>query len=250
MEYVDGITIQQLIAEFGPLPPQRVIHLLLQICGSLSEAHEMGLVHRDIKPANVLVTAHAGLYDMVKVLDFGLVKQIERETMELTQSDGITGTPMYMSPESVRDASTVDERSDLYSIGAVGYMMLTGLPPFDGDATVDICLKQLNEDPIRPSERISCPLPDDLQNILMNSLRKDPDQRPRTVRDFAESLSQCRDAHGWSASDACRWWAEAFAIEVDSSFADPDDDDAAPAPSPGHPRAEASRMRDQDTARQ
>jgi serine/threonine protein kinase len=255
MEYVDGITIQQLVAEFGRQPPQRVIYLLLQICGSLSEAHEMGLVHRDIKPANLLVTARAGLYDMVKVLDFGLVKQIERETLELTQTDGITGTPMYMSPESVRDASTVDERSDLYSIGAVGYMMLTGLPPFDGDATVDICLKQLNEDPIRPSARISSPLPEDLQNILMNSLRKDPDQRPRSVQDFAESLGQCRDAHGWTAADAYRWWGAAFAIKVDSPSSDPDDvaeftmDDPLDDPLED-PRDDASRTHDQDTARQ
>ncbi len=252
MEYVDGITIQQLIAEFGRQPPQRVIHLLLQICGSLSEAHELGLVHRDIKPANILVTARAGLYDMVKVLDFGLVKQIERETTELTQTDGITGTPMYMSPEAVRDATTVDERSDLYSIGAVGYMMLTGLPPFDGEATVDICLKQLNEDPMRPSDRISSPLAEDLQNILMNSLRKDPDQRPRTVQDFAESLGQCLDAHTWTAADAYRWWEEAYPIEVDPPRVLADDvagakqDPSRDGVSRTHG---ASRTPDQDTAR-
>ena len=210
MEYVDGITIQQLVRDFGRQPPERVIHLLLQICGSLSEAHQHGLVHRDVKPANILLTARSGLYDMIKVLDFGLVKQVERETMELTHSDGITGTPMYMSPESVRDASTVDERSDLYSIGAVGYTLLTGLPPFDGDSSVDICLKQLNEDPVRPSDRIGGPLPDDLQNTLMNSLRKDPEQRPHSVQDFAESLRQCRDAFRWTTADAMRWWEEAF----------------------------------------
>lgn len=223
MEYIDGITIQDLVDDFGRQPPQRVIYILLQICGSLAEAHEQGLVHRDIKPANILLTARAGLYDMIKVLDFGLVKEIERETMELTQSDAITGTPMYMSPESVRDATTADERSDLYSIGAVGYTLLTGLPTFVGEATVDICLKQLNEDPIRPSERIGVPLPEDLQNILMSCLRKDPDERPRTVQDFADGLRECGDAFGWSAADAYRWWQESFSQEVDSSDNDTED---------------------------
>jgi serine/threonine-protein kinase len=126
-------------------------------------------------------------------------------------------------------------------------MMLTGLPPFDGDATVDICLKQLNEDPIRPTVRISSPLPEDLQNILMNSLRKDPDQRPRSVQDFAESLGQCRDAHGWTAADAYRWWEKAFAIEVDSPSSDPDD---VAEFSMDQPLDDASRTHDQDTARQ
>ena len=135
MEYVDGITLQELVEDYGRLPPERVIHLMLQICGSLSEAHQLGMIHRDIKPSNVIVTARSGMYDMVKVLDFGLVKQIdgqlestslESTSLDLTQSDGIIGTPMYMSPEAVRDAAASNERSDLYSLGAVGYMMLAG----------------------------------------------------------------------------------------------------------------------------
>ncbi len=154
MEFIDGITLQELVDDYGPQPPGRTIHLLLQICGSLSEAHQLGMIHRDIKPSNILVTAQAGLYDMIKLLDFGLVKELNRETVELTRTDGITGTPMYMSPEAVRDAATTDHRSDLYSVGAVGYTLLTGLPTFDGDSSVDVCWKQLNEDPIRPSERI------------------------------------------------------------------------------------------------
>lgn len=210
MEYIDGITIRELVQQFGRQPPARVIHLLLQLCGSIGEAHRRGLVHRDIKPANILLMAQAGLHDMVKVLDFGLVKEIQRESSQLTQVDSITGTPMYMSPEAVRDATSVDERSDLYSIGAVGYTMLTGLPPFEGEATVDICLKQLHEDPLRPSQRVEEQLPDDLQNVLMSCLRKDPEQRPRSVQELADSLRQCNDAYGWSAAEADRWWEQAW----------------------------------------
>ena len=110
MEFIDGITLQQLIDDFGAQPPARVIHLLLQICGSLREAHLSGLIHRDVKPANILLTSEAGVTDWIKVLDFGLIKSVKTEEADqsLTQSDSITGTPMYMSPESVRDAPSSD----------------------------------------------------------------------------------------------------------------------------------------------
>ncbi len=212
MEYVDGITLQELVDRYGRQEPARVIHLLLQICGSLSEAHQLGMIHRDIKPSNILLTARAGLYDMIKLLDFGLVKRINSEnpvadsSVELTTADGITGTPMYMSPESVRDAATANERSDLYSVGAVGYILLTGEVLFDDESSVDVCLKQLNEDPQRPSERINQPLPEDLQNVLMSCLRKSPEERPMTADDLADSLQHCQDANHWTPADAIQWW--------------------------------------------
>ena len=210
MEYVDGITLQELIEDFGAQPPSRVIHLMQQICGSLSEAHQLGMIHRDIKPANILLTARAGLYDMVKVLDFGLVREVDRDAAELTRSDGITGTPMYMPPESVRDATKANEKSDLYSTGAVGYTLLTGLPTFDGDSSVDVCLKQLNDEPLRPSERLGKALPDDLQNLLMSCLRKEPEERPHTMEELESSLRQCDHAGEWTAADALRWWEMDF----------------------------------------
>lgn len=210
MEYVEGISLQQLLDHYGRQPPERVIYFLLQICGSIAEAHKQSMVHRDIKPANILLTARAGIYDLVKVLDFGLVKEIDRETMQLTKTESMTGTPLYMSPEVVRDASKANQRSDLYSIGAVGYTLLTGLPPFDGPSPADICAKQLNQDPIRPSIRIGTELSDDLQNILMSCLRKDPDERPTSAEDLADALMQCRDAGLWSVADACQWWESVF----------------------------------------
>lgn len=212
MEYIDGITMQDLVDDYGAQPPARVIHLLLQVCGSLSEAHHHGLVHRDIKPANLMITSYPGANDLVKVLDFGLVKHVIRDSAsrdlqsELTTSEGITGTPMYMSPETVRDAAMSDAASDIYSLGGVGYTLLTGIPMFDGDASADICMKQLKQAPLRPSERLGRPLPMDLQNVLMSCLRKDPNERPRSIDDLAAALRQCDDAGGWTDIDALRWW--------------------------------------------
>ena len=208
MEFIDGITLQQLIDDFGAQPPARVIHLLLQICGSLREAHLSGLIHRDVKPANILLTSEAGVIDWIKVLDFGLIKSIETKEKDqsLTQSDSITGTPMYMSPECVRDASSSDALSDLYSLGAVGYALLTGKPIFDGTGSVDVCMKQLNEEPMRPENRLNSALPDDLQNVLMSCLRKAPSDRPQDIDELASALRACDDAMAWSDTDAIQWW--------------------------------------------
>ncbi|MEE2935896.1 MAG: protein kinase [Planctomycetota bacterium] len=220
MEFIDGITLQELVDQFGAQPPGRVIHLMLQICGSLAEAHQQGMVHRDIKPSNILLTARAGLYDMIKVLDFGLVKNIHETAMELTLSDGITGTPMYMSPESVRDAAMADQRSDLYSVGAVGYTLLTGQPTFDSDSSVDVCLKQLTEMPLKPEDRLGKPLPTDLQNVLMSCLRKDPNERPRSIEDLQSALLHCK-ADDWVRGDALQWWEIEFVAQRNHLNADP-----------------------------
>ncbi|QDT04331.1 Serine/threonine-protein kinase PknB [Rubripirellula lacrimiformis] len=209
MEYIKGITLQRLVDRYGKQPPARVIHLLLQICGSLSEAHRRGIIHRDIKPANLMISTEPGMHDVLKVLDFGLVKDVVASSAELglTTSDGITGTPMYMSPETVRDATASNQRSDLYAVGGVGYALLSGVPMFDSDTSVDVCMKQLKEDPLRPSQRINRKLPDDLQNVLMSCLRKDPDQRPHSVDDLAAALRSCDDAGHWDDMDALRWWS-------------------------------------------
>ncbi|WP_222435934.1 serine/threonine-protein kinase [Rubripirellula tenax] len=238
MEYVEGITLQSLVNRFGHQPPARVIHLLLQICGSLSEAHAQGIIHRDIKPANLMISTEIGSQDTLKVLDFGLVKDVDpnRGDLSLTTADGITGTPMYMAPETVRDATTSNHRSDIYAVGGVGYTLLVGKPMFEGDASVDICLKQLREDPIRPSDRIGVPLPDDLQNVLMSCLSKDPKFRPSSIEDLATSLHQCCDAGKWDDVDAKNWWSlvlnGAF-IDDRANRGDATTDDGATSPSEG-----------------
>jgi serine/threonine-protein kinase len=220
MEWVDGISLQQLITDYGRQPPERIIYLLLQVCGSLAEAHHKGIIHRDIKPANIMIAAHAGLYDSVKLLDFGLVKDLDNEDTLLTVTDSFTGTPSFMSPEAVRDASSVDHRSDIYALGAVAYMLLTGVPVFEGGTAVEVCVKQINEEPIRPSERIGTRLPEDLQNVIMSCLRKFPDERPRNISELAETLQHCADASRWSIGEARRWWVQVYQAAEPKVIAD------------------------------
>ena len=210
MDYVDGISLQQLVEQFGRQPAKRVIGLLVQVCHSLAEAHERSMIHRDIKPANILITARAGIYDLVKVVDFGLVKQTDRDTVQLTQSDTITGSPHFMSPEAIRDAATAGVQSDLYSVGAVGYFLLTGVAMFESDSTADVCARQLNEEPIRPDDVVGEPLPEDLQNVLMSCLRKEPEDRPRSAQELADALLQCAASSEWSEAEIEHWWDDFF----------------------------------------
>jgi serine/threonine-protein kinase len=130
MEYLDGIDLEDLVALAGPQDPRRVIHILRQACGSLAEAHQRGLVHRDVKPANLFLCRNRSEPDLVKVLDFGLVKEAETEDPKVTQANAVLGTPLYMAPEAISGQGSVDPRSDLYSLGAVASALLTGTPPF------------------------------------------------------------------------------------------------------------------------
>jgi eukaryotic-like serine/threonine-protein kinase len=209
MEYLDGTTLEDLVGRFGSQPEGRVIGILTQVCGSLTEAHGIGLIHRDIKPANIIINRRGGMFDVVKLLDFGLVKAVDAEREAgLTAAGALTGTPLYMSPEGVQEPDTVDARSDIYSLGAVGYFLLTGLPLFDGTSAVDICMHQVSTLPESPSARLGRPVAADLEAILMSCLAKDPLQRPRTARDLVQQLDACRDAAAWTQADAEVWWEE------------------------------------------
>jgi len=214
MEYVDGISLQQLMDYYGPQHPARVIHLLLQICGSITEAHDAGLIHRDIKPANILLSAQTNSWDFIKVLDFGLVKDLGRvdETVDLTmtRSDSITGTPLYMAPETIRDASAASKRGDLYSIGAVGYALLTGHTTYEGESAIDLCLKQLEQPPPRPDIRLGQMLPDELQDLIMNCLSLNPSVRPGSVNELVNRLDELPEAGRWNQADAAVWWETVF----------------------------------------
>ena len=210
MEFVDGISLEQLIEYYGRQPAERVIYLLLQICGSIAEAHSMSMVHRDIKPANILLTSRSGIHDLVKVLDFGLAKQVDHDSMQLTRVDSLTGTPLFMSPEAIRDAASADVLSDIYSIGAVGYTLLCGLAPFDGDSSTDVCAKKLHGEPERPEHRIDVPLAADLQEVLLRCLSLDPEKRPQSAQRLASELLACEDSPHWTQADAALWWREVF----------------------------------------
>lgn len=208
MEYLDGIDLQQLVDQYGPQHPGRVINILLQICGSLYEAHSQGLVHRDIKPANVMINHRGGEPDAIKVLDFGLVKAIDDEKQAgLSRGDGLTGTPLYMSPEAIQAPLTVDGRSDLYSVGAVGYFLLTGQPVFEASSLVDLCHKHVDEMPDAPSKRTGQSFSPELEYALLSCLEKSRAKRPQTARDLAVLLNKCPERGTWTLEDADAWWS-------------------------------------------
>lgn len=213
MEYVDGITLQQLIDYYGPQSPERTVHLLLQVCGSIAEAHQSGLIHRDIKPGNILLCAESNSYDHIKVLDFGLVKDInatDTVAVTMTRSDSITGTPLYMAPETIRDATKASPSGDLYSIGAVGYALLTGKPTYEGESAIDLCLKQLEEVPISPNIRLGRSLPQGLQDCIMSCLSLDANERPRSIGELVKQLDSLPESAGWNQVDSVAWWENVF----------------------------------------
>jgi eukaryotic-like serine/threonine-protein kinase len=207
MEYLDGIDLQSLVERYGPQSPPRVIHILLQVCSSLHEAHSLGLVHRDIKPANIMLNRRGGEPDVVKVLDFGLVKALDNDQRSVaTQHGSLTGTPLYMSPEAIETPNSVDPRSDLYAVGAVGYFLLTGAPVFEAGSVIELCQKHVSETPMPPSERSRTPIPSALENALLACLEKSRAKRPQTARDLAQLISRCAEATAWSIEDSDAWW--------------------------------------------
>jgi serine/threonine protein kinase len=207
MEFLDGIDLQALVERYGPQPVPRVIHILQQICGSLYEAHSLGLVHRDIKPANIMLNRRGGQPDVIKVLDFGLVKALDEQHLaSRTQNASLTGTPLYMSPEAIQMPSSVDARSDIYALGAVGYYLLTGAPVFEAETVVDLCEKHINTHPVPPSERTTTPIPSALEAALLSCLEKSRAKRPQTARDLAALISRCDEALQWSIEDTDAWW--------------------------------------------
>jgi serine/threonine protein kinase len=207
MEYLEGITFHDLVSEQGALPEARVVHLLRQLCGSLAEAHAGGLIHRDVKPANLMLTCRGGVYDLVKVLDFGLVKAFGSEQDDrLTASHSLTGTPSYMSPEAISHPDTIDARTDIYAVGAVGYFLLTGTPVFTGDGLVELCRKHIQEPPEPPSKRLGKPVSAGLEQVLLRCLAKKPDDRPATAAVLLEALEKVVPNPPWGRAEAKAWW--------------------------------------------
>ena len=211
MEYLEGATLDDVVDQSGPMPAGRVIHLMEQAAGALTEAHGVGLIHRDVKPANIFLTEQGGVPDVAKVLDFGLVKQMaEVDGRELTlpalsAAHSFTGTPLYMAPEAITTPEKVDGRTDLYSLGAVGYYLLTGQDVFTGRTVLEICGHHLHSMPVLPSTRLGKPVPSDLEELILACLEKDPAQRPPDARALQAALRSCRDARTWSEEDARRW---------------------------------------------
>jgi serine/threonine-protein kinase len=211
MELLDGLNLQVLIDRYGAQPPGRVVNILMQACGALSEAHEVGLIHRDLKPANIHLCRQGGIDDFVKVLDFGLVRHVDRSHSVMQSSAQLlVGTPMYMAPESIVDPERIDTRADLYSLGVTAYHLLVGSPPFDGHSVVELCGHHLHTVPVPPSRRIEKPIPEALERIVMACLAKRPEERPRSAKQLAGELAGATGIATFSSDDARHWWENEF----------------------------------------
>jgi serine/threonine-protein kinase len=207
MEYLDGVTLAELVEHSGRVPPGRAIHVLRQVAAALREAHARGMVHRDVKPENVML-CRRGEDDVVKLLDFGLVKNLERaDTRDVTKQLKLVGTPRYMAPERLINPSDVDARSDIYALGAVGYFLLTGKPIFDGDDSLAISNQVLHT----PAPRVrdaGIPVPEGFDNLIAACLEKDRNRRPPNAEAVVEALDRLASRLAWTQVDAAAWWAD------------------------------------------
>lgn len=207
MEYLPGMSLQELVDSFGRLSPARVIHLARQVCAALEEAHAAGLVHRDIKPGNIFAAQRGGIYDVAKLLDFGLVKSVapKLKSTKLTVEGAVIGSPMYVAPEHAMGEDRADVRSDIYSLGATMYFMLTGKPVFEHENPLKVIFAHVNEGVTPPHEH--CPdVPRDLEAVIMRCLEKEPARRFQDVTSLAAALSACDEADKWSPRQAREWW--------------------------------------------
>jgi serine/threonine-protein kinase len=208
MELLPGLSLEELVGRHGPLPPERAVHLLRQACRALGEAHAAGLIHRDIKPANIFAAKRGGVYDVAKLLDFGLVRQQadeESADAHLTQAGSFGGSPYYVSPEQATAFSQADARTDIYSLGAVAYYLLTGRPPFSGRSAIEIIIAH-SRDEVVPPGQVQDGIPADLEQVVLRCLAKDRDERFPDVGALEEALGECECADQWDDRRATAWW--------------------------------------------
>jgi predicted Ser/Thr protein kinase len=206
MEYLDGTDLETLAREDGPQPEGRVVHVLEQVAASLVEAHGIGLIHRDIKPENVILCERGGVPDVAKVLDFGLVKDLERGS-SLTQADLVQGTPLYLSPEAITAPDRVGPGSDIYAVGAVAYYLLTGRHVFEGATVVEVCSHHLHTAPVPPSQRLARSVHPGLEELILACLAKDPAARPASAAELRDRLRALSGLEAWREETAREWWA-------------------------------------------
>ncbi len=202
MEFMEGVTLSQIVRESGPLPAGRVIHFLRQVCNSLAEAHSLRLIHRDLKPENMMVCTRGGIPDTVKVLDFGLARISSKNPERDHVSASLCGTPHYMSPESATAPKSIDGRSDLYSLGAVGYFLLTGQTVFSAATIPAVLQSHVSATPIRPSKRIGSPIDTDLEDVILLCLSKSRNDRPASAEALCRILGNCQSAGNWNPFEA------------------------------------------------
>ncbi len=208
MELLDGLDLEAAVRGHGPMPAERAVHLLLQVCDSLAEAHARGLTHRDIKPANIYLCRRALAHDRIKVLDFGLVKPRAGLAGDgnLTADGAIRGTPAYMAPELVEGRAAIDGRADLYAVGCVGYWLLTGKLVFEAETPMQMVLAHARSAPPPPSTRGELAIPPALEALILRCLEKDPARRPQSAEELAGSLARIELAAPWTEARAREWW--------------------------------------------
>jgi serine/threonine protein kinase len=208
MELLDGVSLEELVERYGPVPAERCVAILRQVCHSLAEAHAMGLVHRDVKPANIFLCRYGLEHDFVKVLDFGLVKRAQGEPdVRVTAVGSFAGTPAYCSPESaVGEEGTVDSRSDLYSLGCVGFWLLTGRTVFEASTPVQMLMRHVNTPPPPPSACSELPVPPELDAVILDLLEKDPQARPASAAAVVARLDAISLDRPWDQVRAQQWW--------------------------------------------
>ncbi len=209
MEYLPGMSLQELVEQHGPLPAARAVHFLRQVCAALREAHSIGLIHRDVKPSNVIASERGGIRDIAKLLDFGLVQKygLADDNTKLTSQGTILGSPPYISPEQALGKTTVDARTDIYSVGGLAYFLLTGQPPFVRETATEMLVAHVHEMPIPPNE-VQPEVPDDLADIVMRCLQKKREDRYQDIETLDRALADCDCADHWTRQQAAVWWEE------------------------------------------
>ena len=209
MEYLPGFSLAELVERHGPLPPGRAVYLLRQVCQALREAHAVGLIHRDIKPSNVIAARRGGRDDVAKLLDFGLVRPVATVAeADLSAEGQILGTPLFMSPEQATGDRELDERSDIYSLGAVAYYLLTGRPPFNGAGSMAVLVAHAR-DPVIPPSLIVTGIPEDLEHVVLRCLAKNAADRFADAESLERALGECACSGDWGQDCAARWWRDA-----------------------------------------
>ena len=210
MELLNGLDVERLVRTYGPVPAERAVYLLRQVCHSLAEAESYGPVHRDVKPANLFVCRYGGEHDFVKVLDFGIAK-VARDVMDtgvlgVTRDNVVRGTPAYIAPEQAMGAAEIDGRADIYATGCVAYFLLTGEPVFAGQTPMAVVVHHARTPPTPPSEKSELPIPPALDLLIMECLAKDPAGRPQSAKELSQRLADIGGLPVWTDDQARAWW--------------------------------------------
>ena len=206
MELLSGLSLADLAKNHGPVNPGRVVFLLSQVCDALHEAHEKGLIHRDIKPANIFAANLGGVYDVAKLLDFGLVRQIKGTAKaSIQEPSSMSGSPAFMAPEQGLLGGEADARSDLYALGAVAYFLLSGRTPFDGKTVLDQIIAHTRV-PVVPFSVRGVTVPADLETVILCCMEKRPEDRYPDAASLKRALRNCECARDWDSEQAAIWW--------------------------------------------